>query len=88
MDGQTDINTSKAASSQIKNILLKIPPLNECDFSWITEINELGGVFCWIITSVGSETTGTSDDSAEHTDQRVDWSDSGKISQVYGGISF
>ena len=36
---------------------------------------------------VGSETTGMSDDSAEHTNQRVDWSDSGKISQVYGGIS-
>ena len=27
-------------------------------------------------------------DQIQHTDQRVDWSDSGNISQVYGGISF
>ena len=72
----------------LKFILLEIPPIHECDFFWITEINELEGVFCWIITSEGSATTETSDDSAEHTDQRVDWSDSGKISRVYGGISF
>ena len=70
------------------NLVLEIPPINECDISWITDINELEGVFCWIITSVGSETTGTSDDSAEHIDQRVDWSDAGKITQVYSGISF
>ena len=71
-----------------QNIILEIPPINECDIFWITDINELEGVFCWIITSEGSATTETSDDSAEHTDQRVDWSDSGNITQVYGGISF
>ena len=44
-------------------MLLEIPPVNECDFSWITEINKLG-------------TTKTCDDSAEHTFQLVDISDS------------
>ena len=69
-------------------MLLEIPPKNECDIFWITDINELEGVFCWIITSEESVTTKTSDDSAEHTNQRVDWSDSGNITRVYGGISF
>ena len=54
-----------------KEILLEIPPVNECDISWITDINELEGVFCWIITSEGSATTETSDDSAEHTVYRL-----------------
>ena len=69
-------------------MLLEIPPKNKCDIFWITDINELEGVFCWIITSEESVTTKTSDDSAEHTNQRVDWSDSGNITRVYGGISF
>ena len=43
-------------------ILLEITPLNELYFFWITLINELGGEFWLIITSGGSETTGTSDD--------------------------
>ena len=44
------------------HILLEIPPSHELYFFWITLINELGGWFWLIITSGGSETTGTSDD--------------------------
>ena len=65
---------------KVSDYILEIPPLNECDF-FLNHWNQWVG-------SEGSETTGMSDDLAEHADKRVDWSDSGKISQVYGGISF
>ena len=38
--------------------------------------------------SLKASSKGTADSFGNPTGKRFDWSDSGKISQVYGGISF
>ena len=80
----TEIMLNQTEWFRVLTLVLKgNPTVNLWDFSWITSINSLVGVFCWIITRFGRCTPFTHDDSAEHTFQLVDISDSGNITLVY-----
>ena len=80
----TEIMLNQTEWFRVLTLVLKgNPTVNLWDFSWITSINSLVGVFCWIITRFGRCTPFTRDDSAEHTSQLVDFSDSEKITLVY-----
>ena len=80
----TEIMLNQTEWFRVLTLVLKgNPTVNLWDFSWITSINSLVGVFCWIITRFGRCTPFTRDDSAEHTFQLVDISDSGNITLVY-----
>ena len=80
----TEIMLNQTEWFRVVTLVLKgNPTVNLWDFSWITSINSLVGVFCWIITRFGRCTPFTRDDSAEHTFQLVDFSDSEKITLVY-----
>ena len=80
----TEIMLNQTEWFRVVTLVLKgNPTVNSWDFSWITSINSLVGVFCWIITRFGRCTPFTRDDSAEHTFQLVDFSDSEKITLVY-----
>ena len=80
----TEIMLNQTEWFRVVTLVLKgNPTVNSWDFSWITSINSLVGVFCWIITRFGRCTPFTRDDSAEHTFQLVDISDSENITLVY-----